>query len=405
VGTLGNPSQSKARVWASKITAEKHGFTDTIADKIVRIKTAQEKEAARKEVRNLQKLQHNHIVAFLGYYTKGDHLGILMFPVALWDLNMFLESPDVEEHVEMMRPWFGCLTRTLLFLHTRPRPIKHRDIKPANILIDCKGAVFLTDFGISKEYNSAQAAVTHSNSGFTVKYASPAMVKQADQGVESDIFSLGCVFLEMATVILRKDLDQLYRCISECTGYGDTVEYHRDYMHAYTWIERLQEQVENDDCYNKPYQRHLIKKGLPMIARMMHDSASAPMVRLEDVSLAMDPISPEKCASCIAPVSPFHLACYQYTEINLKAPQPSIPEDSRVDYESGRFEFLDSEATISGPSTRTNVKKSSTLNVPKGSHNKLQLRKNSNLQNSDDFIPESAIIVRNLGLLQLTAFG
>jgi serine/threonine protein kinase len=306
VGTLGNRSQSKARVWASKVTIAKHGFTDTVADKIVKNKTVEEKEAAMKEVKNLRKLHHNHIVAFLGYYTKGDHLGILMFPVALWDLNSFLESPDVQGQVDMMKPWFGCLTRTLLFLHNRPKPIKHRDIKPANILIDCKGAVFLTDFGISKEYNSAQAAVTHSNSGYTVKYASPAMVNQVDQGVESDVFSLGCVFLEMATVILRKDLDQLYKCISECAGSGTTVEYHRDYKHIYTWIERLQEQVKNDDCYDKPYQRHLIEEGLPMIVKMINESARAPMVRLEDVCSAMDPISPERCISCHSPVSCLH---------------------------------------------------------------------------------------------------
>jgi len=212
VAMLGNRNGSRARVWASKVTTSKHGFTDTVADKIVRYGTKEEKAAALKEVENLKKLCHDHIVAFLGYYTRGSNLGILMFPVAAWDLDQFLQFDSiVEKRREMIKPWFGCLTRTLLFLHQRRMPFKHRDIKPANILIDRSGTVFLTDFGISNEYPSHQATITRGDGRFTVKYASPLMVDaRSDQGMESDIFSLGCVFLEMITVLLGKELEHMY---------------------------------------------------------------------------------------------------------------------------------------------------------------------------------------------------
>src|SRR5436190_3914628 len=74
VAQLSSREKSKARVWASKVTASQHGFTDTVADKIVKYHTEDEKRGARLEVENLRKLCHNHIVAFLGYYTKGNHL-------------------------------------------------------------------------------------------------------------------------------------------------------------------------------------------------------------------------------------------------------------------------------------------------------------------------------------------
>ena len=226
VGELGSREKAKARVWASEVTEHKHGFTDTVADKIVKYNTDEEKRRARDEVENLRKLCHNHIVAFLGYYTKGRHLGILMFPVAAWDLEQFLDSPGIERRREMMRPWFSCLARALLFLHTRKKPVKHRDVKPANILIDINGAVFLTDFGIAKEYASHQAAVTRGDGRYTIEYASPQMVKQDDQGLESDIFCLGCVFLEMATVILGTELEEMYMYITGLTGVSGRVHYH-----------------------------------------------------------------------------------------------------------------------------------------------------------------------------------
>ncbi|HEU0049316.1 MAG TPA: protein kinase family protein, partial [Nitrososphaera sp.] len=149
VARLDNKNSQRAQVYAAK-TKKIHGFEDTVANKVVRYSTETEKIAARTEVDNLRKLDHNHIVKFLGYYVKGQVLGIVMFPVAAYDLDTFLETADVD--IELMRPWFSCLTRALQYLHNPEKPFKHRDIKPANILIDRYGSVFLTDFGISRQY-------------------------------------------------------------------------------------------------------------------------------------------------------------------------------------------------------------------------------------------------------------
>ena len=297
VAMLGNRQVSRARVWASRVTASKHGFTDTVADKIVRCGTIEERVAAQKEVENLKKLCHNHIVAFLGYYTKGNNLGILMFPVAAWDLDQFLQfDSSVEKRREMMKPWFGCLTRTILFLHRRTKPFKHRDIKPANILIDRSGAVFLTDFGISKEYPSYQATITRGDGRFTVKYASPRMVDALSaQGMESDVFSLGCVFLEMATVLLGKELEDMYEYITSQTGFND-IEYHRDFEKFSMWALELESFVQTQP--NTPWKSHLVQQGLPIILRMVKESCQTEQgVDLEEVCRTLDPIS-HGCNSC-----------------------------------------------------------------------------------------------------------
>lgn len=82
-----------------------------------------------------------------------------------------------------------------MYLHVIGRQI-HRDIKPANILINSKGEVKLTDFGISKELEeSNQFANTFVG---TVTYMSPERIEGKRYNHLSDIWSFGMVILEMA---------------------------------------------------------------------------------------------------------------------------------------------------------------------------------------------------------------
>jgi serine/threonine protein kinase len=294
-GKLGKSGgKRKAIVYAAEVTREKHGFADMVALKIVKYSTDTEKYHANIEIKNLQKLCHNHIVAFVGSYTQGNHIGILMFPVAAWDLEQFLESENVGKRLNFMRPWFSCLAGALAFLHKRSKPFKHRDIKPANILIDCSNSIYLTDFGISKEYASDAATVTRGDGRFTVKYASPQTVDQVDQGVESDIFSLGCVFLEMATVILRTCLEDMFEYLGSHTG---KVWYHQVYNEAKGWTEELKKSVRKQSDPLE-HERHLANFGLEMIISMIMDSANGNAPDLEDVCKSFNPLRYAECQSC-----------------------------------------------------------------------------------------------------------
>lgn len=223
-----------------------------------------------------------------------------MFPVAAMDLGQFLESSDTHLWVDVMRQWFSCLARALRYLHTRKNPFKHRDIKPANILIDRTGAVFLTDFGISKEYPSHQATVTTGDGRFTIEYASPSMVHQSNQGLESDIFCLGCVFLEMATVMFGERIRNMHEHISGRTGNSSKIEYHRDFEHFSTWVNGLKELAVDS---NASYMAHLANQGLKIILRMTTECANEwgtnRTVQLEEVCRVMDAMRSGPCISCI----------------------------------------------------------------------------------------------------------
>lgn len=153
-----------------------------------------------KELGNLKKLSHPHIVELIGSYTDPRFVGI-MSPVADCDLKMFLDSgpSEITGQLSFLRTFFGCLTAALCYLHENC--IRHKDIKPANILV--KGHhVYLADFGISLDWTDfGNSTTTGPATAVTHQYCAPEVADYFPRNSSSDIWSLGCVFLEIWTVI------------------------------------------------------------------------------------------------------------------------------------------------------------------------------------------------------------
>ncbi len=77
------------------------------------------------------------------------------------------------------------------------RGVLHRDLKPANVMIDGRGAVRITDFGLA-----APADQLRTEGGLragTPAYMSPEQLNSRPVTVRSDIYSLGLVLYEMFT--------------------------------------------------------------------------------------------------------------------------------------------------------------------------------------------------------------
>ncbi|EGB10140.1 hypothetical protein AURANDRAFT_8822, partial [Aureococcus anophagefferens] len=72
--------------------------------------------------------------------------------------------------------------------HTGTRHV-HRDLKPANMLINRRGELKISDFGIP----AARAAPLHTVKSFvgTVTYMSPERIAGGEYGTPADVWSLG----------------------------------------------------------------------------------------------------------------------------------------------------------------------------------------------------------------------
>jgi serine/threonine-protein kinase len=74
--------------------------------------------------------------------------------------------------------------------------VLHRDLKPANIMLDSRGQVLLTDFGLAGLAGSFDAAEARNG---TPAYMSPEQLAGREVTFKSDIYSLGLVLYEILT--------------------------------------------------------------------------------------------------------------------------------------------------------------------------------------------------------------
>jgi serine/threonine-protein kinase len=74
--------------------------------------------------------------------------------------------------------------------------VLHRDLKPANIMIDGRGRVRITDFGLA---GTAEEIAAEGGTAGTPAYMAPEQLRSGTATAQSDIFSLGLVLYELFT--------------------------------------------------------------------------------------------------------------------------------------------------------------------------------------------------------------
>lgn len=109
--------------------------------------------------------------------------------------------------------------------------------------------VFLTDFGTSLAWSEIGSSTAATALSTTPRYYAPEVIAQIECNTLSDIWSLGCVFLEMWTVLRQYQVENLRTHMA--THGAKTTEYHSNLEGVTGWVE-IMGNVPGPACDARP---------------------------------------------------------------------------------------------------------------------------------------------------------
>ncbi|XP_058056878.1 cyclin-dependent kinase 1 [Anopheles bellator] len=188
---------------------------ELVALKKIRLETEDEgiPSTAIREISLLKELSHPNVVQLQDVVMEESKLH-LVFEFLSMDLKKYMDSRPAEKLLdpELVKSYMYQITAAMLFCHKRR--VLHRDLKPQNLLINQDGVIKVADFGLGRSYGIPVRHYTHEI--VTLWYRAPEVLLGSHRySCPVDIWSIGCIFAEMAT---RKplfqgdsEIDQLFR--------------------------------------------------------------------------------------------------------------------------------------------------------------------------------------------------
>lgn len=162
-----------------------------------------------REIKLLQSFNHPNVSTLTEIMVESQKTVYMIFDYADNDLSGLLLNKQIEINVAQCKHIFEQLLRGMEYLHNSG--ILHRDIKGSNILIDNKGQLRITDFGLARRIKTDN---DYTNRVITLWYRPPELLLgTTNYGPEVDMWGCGCVLVELfnKTAIFQgqNELEQL----------------------------------------------------------------------------------------------------------------------------------------------------------------------------------------------------
>lgn len=159
-----------------------------------------EVERLKQETRRNLLLAHPNIVRIHDFVQDGKHAAIAMEYVDGWSLwTMRFDKPRQIFEAGEVAPWLGDLCDALDYAHNRAQ-IVHRDLKPANFILNSRGQLKVTDFGLSRDLGrKLKPDAGHPRITGTDWYMGPQQWMGEPPAVADDIYALGTSIFELLT--------------------------------------------------------------------------------------------------------------------------------------------------------------------------------------------------------------
>ena len=147
-------------------------------------------EKSVKAERDLLEMMHHPFIINMHFsFQDNDHLYIAMDLLTGGDLRYQICKKKKFSEQET-KFFIACIILSLEYIHTNN--IIHRDLKPENLVLDSKGYVKLTDFGIAKFYVKENYKETSGTPG----YMAPEVMCSQNHTIAVDYFALGVIGYE-----------------------------------------------------------------------------------------------------------------------------------------------------------------------------------------------------------------
>ncbi|KAF7632261.1 Protein kinase domain-containing protein, partial [Meloidogyne graminicola] len=161
---------------------------------------------------SLQRLKHPNILRLHDAFIKrrDDQVSLnILCEKCDWDLADFLQKIPHEMCNDQCKHFITQIFCGIDFLHSNG--IIHRDLKPQNILVNKDQTLRIADFGLSRNYG---LHATFTTEVVTLWYRSPELLLQCKYNTSVDIWSVGCIFVELFTrnalFIAESEVQQLH---------------------------------------------------------------------------------------------------------------------------------------------------------------------------------------------------
>ena len=157
-------------------------------------------ERLKHETRRNLKLSHPNIVRIHDFLQDPNCAAITMEYVEGWSLAALkLDKPHQIFCVEEITPWVRELLDALDYAHNKVG-IVHRDLKPGNLMLDGRGQIKITDFGLARNLKDSKSRdFVDLRVVGTEVYMCPEQWSGHPPAVADDVYSIGATLYELLT--------------------------------------------------------------------------------------------------------------------------------------------------------------------------------------------------------------
>ncbi|KAL7717387.1 hypothetical protein QTN25_005203 [Entamoeba marina] len=194
-----------------------------------------------REIKYLRQFNHPNIVKVIDifYHQNVICMALEYHPTTLEQILPNICNTSINFNKDRLRKFIHQILNAVYYLHSNFLVI-HRDIKPSNILISTIDDIVMCDFG-----NAVSFQTQHSIRGgvITPSYRAPELLLQPSTYAEAiDMWSVGCVFIEMFTGETLFNAPDDFGTIALINKY-----YEVDYLSCVTDIANIKNEIINQD--------------------------------------------------------------------------------------------------------------------------------------------------------------